>query len=112
MRNYGSARGGYRNAWFVVMVLQLVQKIADLPRKPPLTLALMAGMAALHLAPELVADFLGAGNQSWLSFGYSTHIKELCLLPASMLAAYQRWVPVLVCLLPFSVCFLLYFKMR
>ena len=113
MRGYRSGGDRHRNPWFIVMGLQLVQKIVNLPRKPPLTIALMAGMTALHLAPEILADILGAGSTGggsgrffteiyryWKPSGYGSHIQELCLLPASMLAEFQRWVNLKVLCIP------------
>lgn len=100
MRNFGSRRDRIRNPWFVIFALNLVQKIVDLPRKPPLTLALMAGMAALYLTPEVFGDILGAGAgndgfwgssyRKWVYGGYSSHIQELCLMPGNMLEDFQR----------------------
>lgn len=93
----GRGRGYNRQPYAVILALQLVQQIANLRRKPPLTLALMAGMTVLHLKPDLFEDLVGGtaaeGTFGWSSswFGGGTDlVRSFCLLPASMLDAYVR----------------------
>jgi len=48
-RHYG---GGHNDVFMLMMFMGLVQRIQNLPYKPPVTLALMAAMAALHFLPR------------------------------------------------------------
>jgi len=48
-RHYG---GGHNDVFMLMMFMGLVQRIQNLPYKPPVTLALMAVMAALHFLPR------------------------------------------------------------
>lgn len=87
-------RGHHQQPYAVILALQLVQQIANLRRKPPLTLALIAGMAVLHIRPDLVEDLVGGatgkfGGSSWFGGGFDL-VRGACLLPASMLDAYAR----------------------
>ena len=60
-------RGGRgRDPFFVVFAIQLLQRINDLPYKPPVTLFLMAFMSLLH-------------------FGFLPNFPQLCLMPAELL---------------------------
>ena len=43
----GGGRGGGGNFYFMMLVMQLLGRIQRLERKPPITLGLMASMAAL-----------------------------------------------------------------
>lgn len=87
-------RGYHRQPYAVILALRLVQQIANLRRKPPLTLALIAGMAVLHLRPDVFEDLVGGaagkfGGSSWFDGGFDL-VRGACLLPASMLDAYER----------------------
>lgn len=96
VRNYGArghGRGGQRQPYFVFLVLQLLHRISSLPRKPPLTLALMAGMSVLHLKPDLLEAVTGGGgggafsNWSWFT---ADHMRSVCMMPATMLDTFER----------------------
>ncbi|CAN0103576.1 unnamed protein product, partial [Discosporangium mesarthrocarpum] len=54
----------------VFLALQLVGRIVNLRKKPPVTLGLMAAMTAIHLKPEIL--FLGVGGDT---------ISRVCLKP-------------------------------
>lgn len=91
MRDYGRGGGrrGNRQPFAVILALRLLHKISQLQHKPPLTLALMAGMSALHLKPDLFQDLLGsAGMWSWLR-GFD-NVRNLCLLPGSIVGTFER----------------------
>ena len=99
LRNYGArgrGRGGHTQPYFVLLMLRLLYKISSLQRKPPLTLALMAGMSVLHLKPYLLEAVVGggggafssfAGNWNWLSVD---PVRSVCLMPATMLDTFER----------------------
>ncbi|CAB1104864.1 unnamed protein product [Ectocarpus sp. CCAP 1310/34] len=96
MRDYGGGggdgRGRSRQPWALILALRLVHQISQLRHKPPLTLALMAGMSALHLKPDIFEDLFyskGVFEWSWLTGGFD-HIRNVCLLPASILDTYER----------------------
>lgn len=94
MRDFGAGRRrGYRHPYAVILALQLIHWISNLRRKPPLTLALMAGMSVFHLKPDLLGDMLVGGRGvfqwSWLSGGID-HVRSVCLLPAAVLDSYER----------------------
>ena len=94
IRNYGEGggRGGRRLPLAIYLAMQLLYRISQLRRKPPLTLALMAGMCAIHLKPSLFDDVVGGKGMfewSWLVGGFD-HVRSVCLYPASMLESYER----------------------
>lgn len=87
-------RGYHRQPYAVILAVQLVQQIANLRRKPPLTLAMIAGMTVLHLRPDVFEDLVGGaavkfGRSSRFDGGFDL-VQGACLLPASMLDAYAR----------------------
>lgn len=95
MRDYGGGggrRGRGRQPYAMILALRLLYQISQLQHKPPLTLALMAGMSALHLKPDIVGDLFGSKGMfewSWLTGGFD-HIRDLCLLPSSILDTYEQ----------------------
>ncbi|CAM9230190.1 unnamed protein product [Hapterophycus canaliculatus] len=91
-RDYG--RGGgrrdNRQPYALILAMQLLHQISQLQHKPPLTLAMMAGMSALHLKPDLFQDLFGSsGMWSWLTGDYN-HVRSVCLLPASIIGTFER----------------------
>eukprot|EP00903_Cladosiphon_okamuranus_P006869 g6690.t1 len=90
MRDYGVGRGRRgREPYAVYLAMRILYKISQLRRKPPLTLALMAGMCAIHLMPDLLGDLVGGRRSSWFTGGID-HVQRVCLYPAAMLDSYQR----------------------
>lgn len=88
----GGGRGRGRQPYALYLAMQLVYRISQLRHKPPLTLALMAGMCAIHLKPDLFEDLVGGKGMfewSWLTGGFD-HVRSVCLYPASMLESYER----------------------
>lgn len=83
-RDYGHVRRGRRgyDAYALILGMRLVHYISHLGRKPPLTLALMAGMSVLHLKPELFEGLFTAGG-----FDY---VRSVCLYPAFMFDTFER----------------------
>lgn len=94
MRDFGGGggRGRGRQPYAIYLAMQLLYRISQLRHKPPLTLALMAGMCALHLKPDLFEDLVGGKGMfqwSWLTGGFD-HVRSVCLYPAAMLESYER----------------------
>lgn len=94
MRDYGREGGGQRNRqpYVLMLAMRLLHQIAQLQHKPPLTLALMAGMTALHLKPDSFQDLLGGAGMfqwSWLSGGFD-HVRNVCFLPSSIIGTFER----------------------
>ncbi|CAM9282021.1 unnamed protein product [Scytosiphon promiscuus] len=94
MRDYGQGGGrrGNRQPYALILAMRLLHQISQLQHKPPLTLALMAAMTAIHLKPDLFEDLLGSAGMfqwSWLSGG-SGHVRSVCFLPASIFDTFQR----------------------
>lgn len=91
MRNYGGGRGrGGGQPYAIYLAMQLVYRISQLRRKPPLTMALMAGMCVIHLKPALFDSLMGGSGTSEWSWLTGGHVRSVCLYPASMLESYER----------------------
>ncbi|CAM9243087.1 unnamed protein product [Pylaiella littoralis] len=95
MRDFRRGGGGRRgnNSYALILAMKLIHQISQLRRKPPLTLALMAGMSALHLKPDLFEGLLAVGNGifdwGWLAGGFDL-VRSVCLHPASMFDTFER----------------------
>ena len=96
MHNYGARRRGRvgsRQPYFLLLVLQLLHKISNLRQKPPVTLALMAGMSALHLKPDLIEAMIGGGAGAFASkwrFFSVDYVRQVCMMPAIMFETFER----------------------
>lgn len=106
LRNFRTQRrGGGRQPYAVLLAVRLLHTIANLERKPPITLALMAGMSLFHLKPDVLQDMLravgavgsgGMGNRgwdfwgSWFNSGQVDHVRSVCLFPDAMWDTYER----------------------
>lgn len=85
MRSVGPGGGQRRRGqhpFALILAIKLVEKITQLQHKPPLTLALIAGMSALHLSP----DFF---DWRWLTEGHDL-VESVCIFPAFMLDTFYR----------------------
>lgn len=90
-------RRGARHPYAVLLALQLFQKIADLKKIPPLTLALIVAMSLLHVKSDLFQDFTSSGrggSRFWgWNFGGWNHydyVHSVCLWPDAMWDTYKR----------------------
>lgn len=83
------------------IILALLGQVANLRRKPPVTLALMAAMTAIHFRPELLQDLIEEGGllselRRFITgeFGAETglrhQVRSFCMLPSAMWDSYQR----------------------
>lgn len=95
----GLRQRGYRHPYAVLFALRLISTIANLKKKPPLTLALVAVMTLLHVRPDLLQDSIrgmsgGSGGEWWvwglLRAPGDDFLQSVCFHPNTMLAEYER----------------------
>lgn len=86
------ARRGRHNPYALVLALRILQSIINLPRKPPITIALMGGMAMVHLRPDLWNYLLPAsrGAFPWEWFTEVNLVQRVCMHPSAMVESLLR----------------------
>lgn len=81
---YGQRRGYGGGGFAMLLLMQLLAQAAQMPIKPPVTLALMIGQIAIFFMPNLLKPFLPWGVSA-------ADIGSVCMIPERVLSHRESW---------------------